>query len=194
MTQIETIQRDLACPSCEYNLRGLSGSVVDCPECGTRCDVAALVARKWTGPWHQAPGLAVLEAPGMVIVVGALLGGLVATILITVGLPMGLFAVALVWALVWAFAMFHCYWRFRGWTGVWLAIPAHGVSMGYMVALLGVPGGVMYLVGAVVNHQPVQAALAVLAASGSFGIGYLAYRIECYVARRCVRHYIDSMR
>ncbi len=41
--RVNEIQQDLDCPHCEYNLRGLLGDVVSCPECGEICDVAKLV-------------------------------------------------------------------------------------------------------------------------------------------------------
>ena len=47
--------RDVACPGCEYNLRGLYGPVVSCPECGLTCDVAKLVQQKWEKSWQHAP-------------------------------------------------------------------------------------------------------------------------------------------
>ena len=47
---VEAIQRDLACPACGYNLRGLTGDVIPCPECGTDVDIARLVTQKWTKP------------------------------------------------------------------------------------------------------------------------------------------------
>jgi len=50
-------RRDIACPGCDYNLRGLRGDVVTCPECGATCDIGQLVARRWTKPWYYAPGL-----------------------------------------------------------------------------------------------------------------------------------------
>jgi len=36
---LDTIHRDIGCPKCNYNLRGLSGETVACPECGERWHV-----------------------------------------------------------------------------------------------------------------------------------------------------------
>jgi len=52
----DQILNDLACPQCQYNLRGLRGAFVICPECGLGCDVAQMIARQWMGPWYNAPG------------------------------------------------------------------------------------------------------------------------------------------
>jgi hypothetical protein len=49
--QVAELQQDLPCPQCDYNLRGLRGVVVQCPECGATFDVARLIAQRWRGPW-----------------------------------------------------------------------------------------------------------------------------------------------
>ena len=53
---LSILDRDVACPDCGYNLRGLSREIADCPECGLRCDVAKLLTRRWDQPWYKAPG------------------------------------------------------------------------------------------------------------------------------------------
>lgn len=57
------ILQDLACPACQYNLRGLRGEVVSCPECGARSDVAKLMQARWQIPWRKAPGYNRLAYP-----------------------------------------------------------------------------------------------------------------------------------
>ena len=44
---VKAIQRDLLCPQCEYNLRGLYGDTVSCPECVAVCDVAGTDDLAW---------------------------------------------------------------------------------------------------------------------------------------------------
>jgi hypothetical protein len=56
LNKVDQIRQDLACPGCQYNLRGLSGVRVTCPECGQGINIAQLIARKWTGAWYRAPG------------------------------------------------------------------------------------------------------------------------------------------
>ena len=60
---VREIQADLACPQCQYNLRGLRGEIVSCPECGARCDVARLIAARWEKPWYKAPLFNLLALP-----------------------------------------------------------------------------------------------------------------------------------
>lgn len=67
---VDEIRQNVACPKCEYNLFGLRGAVVNCPECGEVCDVAALVSKQWTKPWHEAPGFSRLAYPAVVFAAG----------------------------------------------------------------------------------------------------------------------------
>ena len=60
---VDAIRQDLECPNCRYNLRGLIGAVVTCPECGNNCDVAHLVANRWRKAWFRAPGFNRLVLP-----------------------------------------------------------------------------------------------------------------------------------
>lgn len=57
------LDQDVACPSCEYNLRGLGLDDVVCPECGTRSNLPALLTRRWERPWYEAPGYTKLTLP-----------------------------------------------------------------------------------------------------------------------------------
>ena len=43
---IDEIRQDLACPDCQYNLRGLIGAIVSCPECGMTVNVGELVTHQ----------------------------------------------------------------------------------------------------------------------------------------------------
>lgn len=44
--QLTHVRRDVACPNCDYNLRGLQGLMVRCPECGMIWDVIDLAAMR----------------------------------------------------------------------------------------------------------------------------------------------------
>ena len=54
------VQIDIACPVCEYNLRGLPGPIATCPECGRVCNVPELASRQWDKPWYTVPGFKLL--------------------------------------------------------------------------------------------------------------------------------------
>ncbi|MCG8509202.1 MAG: hypothetical protein MI741_08225, partial [Rhodospirillales bacterium] len=67
---INTLERDLACPNCDYNLRGLPGPVVACPECGCKCDIPKLITARWNKPWYRAPKFNIVLAPATVAFIG----------------------------------------------------------------------------------------------------------------------------
>ena len=45
--ELEGLARDIACPNCEYNLRGILGDPVVCPECGNAYSVSKLLELRW---------------------------------------------------------------------------------------------------------------------------------------------------
>lgn len=136
--EVESIREDLACPACGYNLRGLVGDLIRCPECGVSCDVAALVTARWTKPWYRAPRLTTVLWPAG----AAYIGGLVVIALYattssgSVDWPAGLNLLALGMLLVvWCFVLYETCLQFtEAWLGLWLALLGH-------VALLGIVGG-----------------------------------------------------
>ena len=65
---IHDVLLNVFCPNCQYNLRGLIGREVECPECGHRCNLAELVKVKWDKPWYKAPGYDKLCLPVYVII------------------------------------------------------------------------------------------------------------------------------
>ncbi|MHC4109101.1 MAG: hypothetical protein ACYSTY_13560, partial [Planctomycetota bacterium] len=67
---VEKLREELACPRCEYSLKGLRGDVVTCPECGTECDLAKLMLGQWVGPWYRAPGFGRILAPVACVAIG----------------------------------------------------------------------------------------------------------------------------
>jgi hypothetical protein len=46
--EVPPLEIDVACPGCRYNLRGLFGDPLRCPECGERYDRATLLAGRET--------------------------------------------------------------------------------------------------------------------------------------------------
>lgn len=121
---MEIIQRNIACPACEYNLRGLYGPLVACPECGLQCDIAELVAAKWDKPWWKAPAFNLAVGP----TAGTLLGllGLLPVSLVAsdAGTPWVVPLYLLVWIGTWSLLG-------------WLVLRLFPVPLAIRVILLG---------------------------------------------------------
>lgn len=80
------IAEDLYCLSCGYNLRGLSGDPIRCPECGHENDLwtasyPAAMIRLALRNMETAPTLCVACAVGVVILVPVLLSGFLWTVI-----------------------------------------------------------------------------------------------------------------
>lgn len=60
---VERILNSLKCLTCGYELRGQSGDIVRCPECGRQHNIANLVINEWRGRWYHAPGFGLLALP-----------------------------------------------------------------------------------------------------------------------------------
>ena len=119
---VDEIRFDLACPNCEYNLRGLSGAEVSCPECGTLCNVAQLVSRRWTRPWWNAPHFNRVIVPAAWAYVFFVFGWLAVA---ATGAELAVFAAS---ALIWAGLMYRAWAVFRDWRGVAYPLLAHAVA------------------------------------------------------------------
>lgn len=183
---IEEIQRDLECPACTYNLRGLRGAVVKCPECGTDVDIAKLVSRKWTLKWWQAPGVNLLAAPVAVV----LIGGVIA--LIAMGFegsvrrpPMIAIAVIVASIAAWSWLMLRIYNFWQGSWGCVLALFAHAVlflyDIGAIVALIGFFSSV---------SGPGRAVYGVPMFIGGVAAIVGGRWIERYIGHQCIRRYL----
>jgi membrane protein DedA with SNARE-associated domain len=194
----DAVRDALTCPSCDYLLRGLEGDVVTCPECGTRCDLAKLVATRWTRPWFKAPFLNQLAYP--VATVAFTLIGLMAVAIIdeldgrrtpTTSWVMGV-AVLLVGVGLWLWTMNRTRHRFDGLEGPGLALLAHAVLVAYLFgALLGLSGLLSFIGGFIGGGQSavfIVVGVVVLAiAAGSITGAVLGER---FMAKRCIRAYL----
>ncbi len=192
---VAEIQQDLTCPACEYNLRGLRGAVVQCPECGATCDVAKLITNRWRKPWYRAPKLNVVYTPTAIAVVGLLTCNILA-VLVAAALNGGAarnvgiatIITVLLLLLLWVAAMWRAYRVFddpKGWV---LAVLGHGLLIGYVgglgmvisgltmtFAVGGVPGAVFGLIIAVVGGALI----------------WVCRRGEKYIAGQCIRRYLE---
>ncbi|MEX0776493.1 MAG: hypothetical protein WD042_12385 [Phycisphaeraceae bacterium] len=191
-SHVEEICNDLACPACQYNLRGLRGAVVACPECGHRCDVAKLVVRRWTKPWYRAPGLYTMQWPVLWFVMGWFgipIGLSLADLAVQVA-PLALLGALLVYLAIWCLLMWRTWVLFGGFSGVLLALLMHAVLVGYLVGLFGGIIAGIRLILSVKELDWIDVVILVPFTAAFFGILWLARRGERWVAQRCIRRYL----
>lgn len=180
---VETILRDLACPKCDYNLRGLSGDVVECPECGMVCDVGKIVSMRWTRPWHEAPRLMTASMPAAWIY-----ASLIAVVFY---MPWGRRG-----GDTWMGMTLIIFGAIGGWIGLmaWAHHTLGGVeglvtaALGHLAALLMVGGAGCFLGG--------MLSLAVLAPTVALlPVGMIAWyfgrKAERAMGERCIRYYLN---
>jgi hypothetical protein len=187
-TRVAQIREELSCPQCEYSLRGVPGDVATCPECGTECDLARLIANQWVGPWYRAPGFNRVLIP----VTFASIGVWVVLIVLAFESYHGrtpLYTMLTAGALVaaWGWSM----WRLRrmmpGGAAMVLALLAHGILAGYVFSLMATIG---LLWRAVLAGSLAVAAPALVAVLPLAGLMWVCRRGEKYIAVRCIRRYL----
>ncbi len=185
MSVIDEIQNDLACPNCQYNLRGLHGAVVNCPECGRECDVAELVNRRWTKPWHQAPGMTTVYMPVVVSVVSALLYLLLGPLhpegILADGIGRVYFPLLAV--MVWSMFVYRAWEHFDSGEGLWLALLSHIIFAFYIA---GVFGGI-WTIGTCFSSDWTM----LLGSVPLVGLVLIAQLGERFIAGRCIRRYLN---
>lgn len=199
--QVQRLQRDLLCPQCDYNLRGLSGACIHCPECGLHVDVARLITQRWTGPWYKAPGLQTLSMPVVWLTLGPV--ALIAVtcmfsgVIHSVGnqpqitnVRMVAAALGLVWLGVWVALMYRSWGVFQAWKGVWLALVEHALLAGYLAGIAATITGLIYgvVAGSRGNWAWAVALMPFVAAALAWLYG--CRRLERWVAEQCVREYL----
>ncbi len=184
------IDIDIACPDCEYNLRGLPGPVVSCPECGLRSDVPVLASRQWDKPWYRAPGFNTLMGPAALFTIGWFLGPIVSGLL--GHNQAATYAVMLLAAGLWVWLMIRAAKLLGGPVGIWLALLSHLLVIGYLASLLGIISMVVITIRALVIQQ-VDTLSAVYVSLG-FAVFLLIIwgcrRIERAIAGVCIRHHL----
>lgn len=194
---LAAITEDLACPTCGYNLRGLVGNVVTCPECGHRVDRAKLAAARWARPWYRAPGLMTLQWPVAVAFGSAVFMPVIAA------LPTGnqttflyvIILVPVVSLALWTLLMVRAVRYFRRLEGVWLALLMHVLFAGYFVCFVG---GFLFCFAAAVrafgmpNAHWTAGVVSLIAGLALITFGALVLRrIERFIAARCIRRHLE---
>jgi len=188
--QIDSLTRTLACPQCEYDLRGLPGNRFNCPECGLAIDVAELAMRQWIGPWWHAPGFQTILGP-VAWAVGV--AGLVGIIIIVEGQgsdTSAAFLVALAaLAAIWVSRIIALRKVLPAGEGIVLSLLAHGLFGGYV---LSVWGGLGAVAAAFANVHSVRVFFWVIVVLSMVALFWLCRRGERFIAERCIRHYLTT--
>lgn len=194
--RVEAIREDLACPDCEYNLRGLSGDVVTCPECGRVCDVAALVTARWTGKWYKAPGLNTMLIPTAVAVVGGLIW-LTTSVSFVIRDPYQAGSVIWSWAIlgitlaVWLWRMAVTSRAFdRPVKGPALAMLAHALFVGYLGGLVFFVSGLASFLFGLFETGASGVGMGLLMIGGSVAVIWGCRWGEKFIAGYCIREYL----
>ncbi len=188
LATVEQLREELACPQCDYSLRGLGGDIVTCPECGTTCDLPKLLLRRWIGPWYRAPGFNRIILP----LVWPGIGGWVILLALVLELQ---FAHPPVWTSVVAFVVLTG-WLLSLWLAsnlmpgnraLWLSALAHVLFVGYLIAVVGS----IWLIGAAsFAGSPGTGAMLIVGLVPLAALAYLGRKGEKFIAERCIREYL----
>lgn len=180
---IEELHRDIMCPGCQYNLRGLRGSVVQCPECGNHCDIAQLISRRWTKPWYAAPGFQRLLIPVTVLGLCSMALFIVA---VSIGrsnrmfTTLGMFGVSCAWI----FTLIQVS-RRGGIEGLSLSLLAHLLFVGYM-------GGVIGFISSLFITFTVNPFTGIILMVVFCMLVWVSRRGEKFIAQRCIKRYLEN--
>lgn len=191
--------RDIACPDCGYNLRGLGAGDVACPECGLASNVPRLLTRRWDKPWYRVPGLKWISMPASWLVVS----GVVLLILSVANqyeqlmprtvLFAGWVAVT---AAVWMLLMVWVCRSMGGLASAGYALLSHVALGGYLVGVPLLIGGLAWTAVWVVDvfsqrsMAGRQHGLSVVLLLGGFVLFVFGRWIERVVAGHCIRQYL----
>ncbi len=185
----------LVCPACGYSLVGLRGPIIQCPECGTTCDINHIIKHARID-WFRNSQYQMLSRPPMVISAGGLICLLLAVAFglnpVTGSLVSFIACITiLIWTIMLAIIMI----REGDVEILWLLILLHVVYVGFVVLVLGamITFVIMAIrvVDAIGQNQTASAVVAAATAIAACGIGMgslMALRaLDRYVGRRCIR-------
>jgi len=193
------LDRDIACPGCAYNLRGLGAGDVVCPECGLASNVPRLLTRRWDKPWYRAPGYNKLCLPAAWLVASLLL---LVVLSILNALTRGQYWAAffagwgLVTAAVWVGLLVWVWRSMAGLASAGYALLSHVALGGYLVGVPLFIGGFAWAIAWVVDvfsQRPMagkQHGLSVVLLLGGFVLFVFGRWIERVVAGHCIRLYL----
>jgi hypothetical protein len=185
----QAVRDELACPQCEYSLRGLHGAVIKCPECGLECDIAMMIARRWCGPWTQAPGYSDLLRPVAVAAIAPLIvllvfihdrhsvrsGGVVGGVAILSA------------AILWAALLLRSERLLPNIHAIRLSLAAHALLAGYLAGIAGIVWSAVWAATAGSPAAVMMGAFAILCLGALL---VACRRGERVIAERCIRQYL----
>ena len=190
---IEHVLRNVFCPKCQYNLRGLSGNQVRCPECGNDCNITQLVSMKWTKPWYRAPYFNSLSIP-----IFAGVSSYLAVLVLDFNFPaIGIFQqMATFGFLGWLGSFYFPYRVFKSARGILLSILMHLVFLGYAVGSTTFLICIMTLIAGIATSTLAMASeflTAIFFLIGSMFVLWLSRKGEKFVAYKCIDHYLNRI-
>jgi len=195
------VDRDIACPTCEYNLRGLLGPVLNCPECGQRVDVIELATRRWDKPWYRAPGYNFISLPAAWVLLSLVLLFCSGAFVAAQARPVSVMGSALLITIVtwmvallgWVGLLSLAYIRFgRDFAAVGFALLAHLALGGYLAGIgLIVSGAIAVFLG-IHESDVVPLMLGACMMAGGVGLMVAGRFAERAAAKYCIRKWMKK--
>jgi len=184
------IDLDVLCPECDYNLRGLPGPIVQCPECGLESDVPALAGRQWDKPWFKAPGFNTLFMPAVLTYFSFFLLTMVGTHN-DAGLGLIILFIIIIPGL-WCWLMYKAYCVFNGPLGLLYALAGHVLLVGIFGSLFVIISQILMCVVELIDgHYYVNEIPELIIMLAIASIVFWVCRIlERAIARACIRQYL----
>lgn len=188
---IEQVLLNIYCPNCQYNLRGLKGKNVQCPECGHDCDITKLVCINWDKPCYKAPGYDKLCSPIYAIMASPLFfyGSLFCGCVIH---PDVSYIFPILWVIFYIASYIPAYRLFKNFRGVRLAFILQNVAFGFF---LPIPFFMILIIGLCYEDgwSGMPITLSIITISGIiisyFSIKY-ARKWDRYIAQQCIDQYL----
>ncbi len=190
----DQVDGDLECPQCRYNLKGLNGTIVSCPECGLQIDVTRLRLSRSLGPWYRSPAYNALKWP----VAWAILGGTICaplSVILASRFGNGVYlwvagSPGVFFLLVWLASLVYIWQRHDGFWGLWRALALHGALLGYVVGTFGGLGGLLYIWTDTSLSGGGVVGLSAGVLAGTLGLFWSCRCAERAIAESCMRRHL----
>ncbi len=186
---------ELKCFSCGYELRGLTGNVVTCPECGRQHNVTNMIIKQWNGPWYRAPGFKLLGLPLLAPVAWCFVMGACGLLFInSPGNFTAVFWVATLGAVVgWFALMYRALTKYRRRIGIVLTVMVQLIFPLYTVGLFSVFVIPVMIYFEIDTGEDVPVAVFAVCATVAGFMFLLAYGVQRIFARLCIRTHVRRL-